>query len=259
MAALLWFALGSAHAVTVNMSPWWGWQMAFGVLVYWVIAGVAWATAAARISQERSLALMEAEAARVKSELGALRGQLDPHFLFNTLHTAAVLARHDPPAAATAIERLAELLRYVLDSRRGAREDVPLRDELAFVDAYLALESLRLGDRLRVVREIADDALGVAVPSLTLQPLVENALRYGISPRRGGGTLTVRGHLRDGQLLLEVGDDGPGAATIDPPQGTGIGLSTLRQRLTARFGSRACMHVRSAPGDGFFVLLRIPA
>jgi signal transduction histidine kinase len=243
---------------TSQVSSWWGWQTFFGFLVYWVIAGVTWARESGARARERERALIEAEALRVRAELHALRGQLDPHFLFNTLHTAAVLTRHDPPSAAHALERLADLLRYVLDAQRGARDEVALADELGFIDAYLDLEGLRLGDRLRVVREIAPDALQRRIPSLSLQPLVENALRYGIAERAAGGTLTLRGSVDAGTLVLEVADDGPGTSSLEPPRGTGVGLNTLRERLRTRFGADASLHVHTAPGHGFHVTLRLP-
>jgi signal transduction histidine kinase len=256
---LLYRALGSWRDVGAEVSSWWGWQVFFGFLVYWIIVGVTWARDAADRARERERAYFEADALRVRAELSALRGQLDPHFLFNTLHTAAVLTKHDPTMAAQALERLAELLRYVLDAQRGARDEVPLADELGFVDAYLALEGLRLGDRLRVVREIAPEALVRQVPSLALQPLVENAVRYGIAANTAGGTVTLRGMVEGNTLVLEVADDGPGASALEPPRGSGVGLSTLRERIRARFGSAASLDVRTSSGQGFHVILRLPA
>lgn len=255
----LYDVFGSWPVVAERMSSWWGWQAFFGFLLYWVVAGVTWAREAGARAREQERAFLEADALRVRAELSALRGQLDPHFLFNTLHTAAVLTKHDPASAAKALETLSDLLRYVLDTKRGARDEVALADELGFVDAYLALEGLRLGDRLRVQREIAPDALTRRVPSLALQPLVENALRYGIAERKQGGTLTLRGRVDGDVLVLEVADDGPGAMALEPPRGSGVGLGTLRERLRTRFGGAASMDVRTAPGAGFHVTLRIPA
>jgi signal transduction histidine kinase len=259
MLLLLLRTFGDWNEVLLRASEWWAWQTCFAILLYWVIAGIVWTRVAGARARERERAYLEADALRVRAELSALRGQLDPHFLFNTLHTAAVLTKHDPQSAAQALERLAELLRYVLDAQRGARDEVPLADELGFIDAYLALEGLRLGERLRVVREITPEAMQQRVPSLALQPLVENALRYGIAERAAGGTLTLRGRVDNGTLVLEVADDGPGTAAIAPPRGTGVGLHTLRERLRARFGSAASMDVRTAPGNGFHVTLRLPA
>jgi two-component system, LytTR family, sensor kinase len=259
MLLLLLRAFGSWGEVIARASEWWGWQTCFGILLYWVVAGITWTRVAGARARERERAYLEADALRVRAELSALRGQLDPHFLFNTLHTAAVLTKHDPQSAAQALERLAELLRYVLDAQRGARDEVSLADELGFIDAYLALEGLRLGERLRVVREITPEAMQRRVPSLALQPLVENALRYGIAERAAGGTLTLRGRVDNGTLVLEVADDGPGTAAIAPPRGTGVGLHTLRERLRTRFGAAASMDVQTAPGHGFHVTLRLPA
>lgn len=256
--ALLLTVYESLAEVVSVASSWWGWQVAFGFLLYWVIAGVTWASVAAANARDREQALVQSEALRAKAELSALRGQLDPHFLFNTLHTASVLTRHDPATAALALERLADLLRYVLDAHRGAREDVSLADELAFVDSYLLLEGLRLGERLSVQRNIAPEALGARVPSLSLQPLVENALRYGISERREGGSLSLAAAVDGRTLVLRVSDDGPGATALHPPRGSGVGLDTLRQRLAAKFGAAASLDVQTAPGAGFHVTVRIP-
>nr|MCU0618115.1 histidine kinase [Gemmatimonadaceae bacterium] len=254
-------AVGDWDAVMAQVRSWWLWQAFFGVVVYGIIAGVTWTMLASERTRQREARLREAEAERARAELAVLRAKVDPHFLYNALHTATVLVRRDPAAAEQALEELATLLRYVLDPARGAREMVPLDEELRFVSLYLAIESARLGDRLRVHTEIDDDARDVAVPSLSLQPLVENAIRHGIAPRADGGTITVRGALQGAQLLLSVHDDGVGATPEATPdtRGTGIGLDALRKRLTARYGERASLVVQSAPGAGFAVTLQLPA
>ncbi|MCU0622815.1 MAG: histidine kinase [Gemmatimonadaceae bacterium] len=239
--------------------PWFGWQLFTGVVIYVLIAGVVIGRIGSAQARARERALREADALRARAELAALRGRLDPHFLFNTLHTVGALVRRDPAAAEAGVERLADLLRYVLDHSGGARDEVPLEDELAFVDAYLALEALRLGDRLRVVREIADDVGDVLVPSLSLQPLVENAIRHGLAPRPQGGTLTLTAARIGEALELVVADDGAGAVPHAAPSGYGLGIDSLRRRLAARHGEAASLAIATAPGAGFRVTLRVPA
>ena len=151
------------------------------------------------------------------------------------------------------------MLRYVLDVKRSAREDVTLADEMQFVRNYLSLEQLRLGDRLRVVEHLDPDALDCVLPSLTLQPLVENAIKYGIAPRARGGTLELSASLDDESLTLEVRDDGPGAASDVIESAGGVGLRAVRQRLETRYDGRARFAVTTAPGEGFSARVTLPA
>jgi two-component system LytT family sensor kinase len=248
---------GMREAVAIA-HPWIFWQTFEGMLLYAAVIGMTWASRAAERGREQAERVARADALRAEAELAALRGQLDPHFLFNTLHSVSVLVQRDQAAASAALERLAALLRYVLDTRRGAREDVPLEDELAFVDDYLSLESIRFGERLHVTRDISDDARRELVPSFALQPLVENAIKHAIAPRAGGGRLLLSGSVEGASLVLQVSDDGPGTNTATSPLGTGVGLDALRRRLAARYGARATMDVTSAPGAGFTVTLRLP-
>ncbi len=246
-------------AVTRAVAPWLHWQTFEGVLIYCALCGVAWARQSATRAREQAARLGRLDDLRARAQLEALRGRLDPHFLFNTLHSVTVLIRHDPIAAEQAVERLSALLRYVLDAKQGGREEVRLAEEVAFTDAYLALESLRLGDRLRVDRQISPAALEQTVPSFVLQSLVENAVKHGIAPRAAGGTVRVGGRVDGGTLLLEVSDDGPGISSVDGARSHGVGLDALRQRLAARYGEAASVLVRAVPGEGFAIAVRIPA
>ncbi|MDX2183742.1 MAG: histidine kinase [Gemmatimonadaceae bacterium] len=257
---VLWDIRGNATWADAwqAVRPWFGWQVFFGVVLYGAVAAVVVGVLGAAAARDRERALQEADALRARAELAALRGRLDPHFLFNTLHTVGALVRRDPAAAERGLELLAELLRYVLDHTGGGRDDVPLEDELGFVDAYLSLEAMRLGDRLRVVRDVAADLDDVVIPSLSLQPLVENAIRHGLSPVPQGGTLTVRARRDAGDVLLTVEDDGAGAPPDASPRGYGLGIDSLRRRLAARYGNRASVDVTTAVGQGFRVLVRIP-
>lgn len=256
----IWQALDSWEAASAQMRPWILWQLFFGLVVYAVLSSMTWARLAGERTRQREARLREAEAERARAELAMLRAQVDPHFLYNALHTATALVRLDPAAAEQALEQLASLLRYVLDPARGARESVPLDEELQFVELYLSIERARLGNRLRVVTEVDDEARDVHVPSLSLQPLVENAITHGLAPRLSGGTITVRAHLDAQGLALVVQDDGVGRADMtSASRGTGIGLDALRKRLAARYGDLASLHVETSVGAGFTATVRLPA
>jgi signal transduction histidine kinase len=238
------------------------WEWGSGLFLYGVLAGVGHAVAVGRQLRER-------EAASARAELHALRAQLDPHFLFNTLHSLTALARRDPAAVERGLETFGALLRYVLDASRGRGADaagaggddvVALEEELAFVRDYLALERLRLGERLHVEEALDDDALECVVPPFTLQALVENAIRHGLAPRAAGGTLRLAARVDgDGRLRLEVADDGVGCDGAGLPAADGLGLRLVRRRLAARFGPTARLEVVTAPAQGFRVRLSLPA
>jgi two-component system LytT family sensor kinase len=236
-----------------------GFQLLDGFFVYSVIAAVSQVIRIATRLREQEARVARADALRMEAELAALRGQLNPHFLFNTLHTLTALVRRDPATAENALERFGDMLRYVLDVKRSAREDVTLEDEMAFVRNYLSLEQLRLGDRLRVVERLDPEALDCIVPSLTLQPLVENAIKYGIAPRARGGSIEIVATLDGDSLLLEVRDDGPGAHSDILQSANGVGLRAVRQRLETRYDGKTRFDVTTAQGEGFIVRLCLPA
>ncbi|MCC6242420.1 MAG: histidine kinase [Gemmatimonadaceae bacterium] len=250
--------VGSWQETMQQVSAWLHWQTFEGALIYAALCGVAWARASAARTRDQEARVAHVEAQRVRAELEALRGRLDPHFLFNTLHSVTVLIQHDPVSATQAVERLSALLRYVLDMRQGGREEVSLSDEVAFTEAYLALEALRFGDRLRVERDISPEALTRSVPSFVLQSLVENAVKHGIAPRASGGTVRLAGRISNQLLVLDVSDDGPGLTTGAETRGFGVGLDALRQRLAALYGDAARVDVRSAPTTGFAVSVSLP-
>ncbi|MBL0938901.1 MAG: histidine kinase [Gemmatimonadaceae bacterium] len=247
---------GSWSTVWQSASSWFWWQMLNGVIVYALLVAWTWT----RLSTQRVASLdrarLEAEALRVQAELDALRGRLNPHFLFNTLHSITALARQDSARTEEALTTLADLLRYVLDPVRGGREHVRLGDELTLVERYLALERLRFGSRLQVSWQVDDETLEATVPSLVLQPLVENAVKHAVAPRASGGTVQVRTEFSGDTLVVEVTDDGDTAG--HDSSGTGIGLPSLRQRLALLYGDRASLVTRHLP-TGFQVALRLPA
>jgi signal transduction histidine kinase len=234
------------------------WEWVSGLFLYGVLAGVAHGAVMHRLLGER-------EAAAARAELHALRAQLDPHFLFNTLHSLMGLARRDPAAVERGLERFGDLLRYVLAANRQeaaavAHGDVPLEAELGFVRDYLALERMRLGARLQVEEAVDDEALECALPALTLQPLVENAVRHGIAPRAAGGTVRVGARVTHaGTLVVEVEDDGAGCDAASADGAAGVGIAVVRRRLRARYGDAARLDVMTAPGRGFVARLTLPA
>jgi two-component system LytT family sensor kinase len=236
-----------------------GWQFLSGLMMYAVVAGLASATGSARRLREQEAAATRSDALRVRAELQALRAQLDPHFLFNTLHSLMALVRTDQRAAESALERLGDLMRYVLEVKLDGLDEVPLGDDWAIVRKDLALEQLRLGTRLRVVERLDPDSLDCLIPTFTLEPLVENAIRHGVAPLPEGGTVTVSSQLDGETLVLEVRDDGAGADASSVPRAAGLGVRAVRQRLEARYGARARLDIETSPGAGFAVKLTLPA
>ena len=228
----------------------------YGAMIYPAAMGLFYAMRAQRRARAQELAAARLQSLATQARLDALRARLNPHFLYNALHALPTLIRHEPEAALQAIERLGAILRYVLDEGRDA---VSLGTEWRFVEDYLAIERLRLGERLRVVAELEPPARDCLVPPLSVQPLVENAIRHAIAPRVEGGCVTVRAGLDGAWLRIEVSDDGPGAA---PAAGaTGFGLRAVRERAEAWTddGLRGGLTVSTAPGLGFTATLLLPA
>jgi len=188
-------------------------------------------------ARERELRAVELEAELAHAQLQALRAQLHPHFLFNTLNTVAELIHHEPRKAEEMILQLSELLRLALQSQ--ATQEVALAEEIAFARRYLEIEQTRLGERLTVEWAIADETLSARVPNLILQPLVENAIRHGIAPFTKPGRVVIRARREDGQLNLQVCDTGcapEGRSSM--PNGHGIGLANTRARLERFYGDK---------------------
>jgi signal transduction histidine kinase len=235
------------------------WQMLTGGVLGSLLIAVFTAIEAARRLREQEARAARSEAMRIRSELHALRAQLNPHFLFNTLHSITALVRSDPKAVEDALERFGNLLRYVLELHRDQIDEVPLADEIGFARHYLALEQLRLGDRLTVREEIDPETLDCSVLSFSLQPLVENAVRHGVAPSMRGGTLRIASRFEGERLVLEVGDDGAGAEQESVKRSDGLGLDAVAQRLEARFGKDAHLDVVTAPNQGFLARITMPA
>lgn len=191
------------------------------------------------------------------AQLAALRAQVNPHFLFNTLNSIAQLVATDPAKAEDCIERLADLYRYVLN--RANAQFVSLADELRMAEWYLEIEQVRFGDALTVERRIDQQALPVMVPSLILQPLVENAVKHGIGPKVGGGRVTIQASLDKGELHLVVADTGVGVRDRETVFERGIGLRNVRDRLAQIYRATDQPRVSCGTGGGTTVSLCIPA
>jgi LytS/YehU family sensor histidine kinase len=240
--------MGSARNVVISGM--------YTVLFFGLFSGINFAIVFYRQAVERARAVEQARAELAQAELRALRAQINPHFLFNTLNSIASLIRENPDAAEDMTTRLAELFRYTL---KGSEHDrVPLAQELAFVRGYLEIERTRFGDRLRVEESTEPGLDAVAVPSLLLQPVVENAVRHGVGARAEAGRVWLEAR-RDGEhLVLEVRDDGPGldaaAATSD---GTGFGLHSVRERLRA-LGPPHALDIDSGLERGTRVRITLP-
>ena len=242
---------GRAAGALARLRPVLLWNLLMGSWLYLVVAGSSYAVRAQRRARAGELAAGEARLLAQQAQLAALRARLNPHFLYNALHSVGALVARDPRRADQALERLGDLLRYVLD----AGDQVPFRREWAFIQDYLAFESLRLGERLRVEANLEPAAGAVLAPPLILQPLVENAVRHGLADRPEGGRIALGAHLEGGQLVLTVDDDGTGALV---GEGTGIGVSSVRERLRVLYGDAASVEAGPRAG-GFGVTLRLPA
>ncbi len=252
--ATTWFLTNSAiesirqRALVLVLGPGAGPYLVTGVWLYVIVAGVTYAHQAA----ERAARI---EAIAVQSQLAALRAQLNPHFLFNALHTVVQLIPREPRQAAHAAEQIAALLRTTIEENRDM---VSLGEEWTFVERYVDIERIRFGDRLQVQVDLTDDARAALVPSFAVQTLVENAVRHGAAPRVEPTTVTVQGRMSDDTLTVTVHDTGAGASPAAIAASGGTGLARLRERLAALYGGRARLDVAMADGGGFTAALVIP-
>jgi len=205
--------------------------------------------------------LEEQDRLLLEARLDALQSQINPHFLFNTLNSISSLVRFDPDRARDLIVKLSKILRRLLGKHD---EFVQLREEIEFIDDYLDIEVVRFGrDKLRVYKHLNPDTLDVVIPSMLLQPLVENSIKHGLSPKVDGGCITVRSRLQEGKLVIHVEDDGvgmsaPPAVAAQTGSGRGIGLINVAERLHVLFGDEGSMTVQSRDGHGTLVVLELP-
>ena len=201
--------------------------------------------------------LQEQEKLLLAAKVEALKSQINPHFLFNTLASIASLIRSQPDTARTLIVKLSGLLRRLL---RSHEHFVTLREELESIDEYLDIEVVRFGPKLTVCKDISPDTLDAIVPSMILQPLVENSIKHGFARKVGSGTITIRSWRERNRAIVEVEDDGMGVVLghDDQPMSHGIGLSNVRERLHVIYGTAYQLTLRSEPGRGFRARIEVP-
>jgi two-component system, LytTR family, sensor kinase len=222
------------------------------LFTYFAIAGICHAVKFHDKFREREVRAAELEATLAQSQLRALKMQLQPHFLFNTLQTIAELVHQDPDAADQMILRLSDLLRMTLQS--DGLNEVSLKQEIDFLKIYLEIEQKRMGERLVVTMEIDPNTWVARVPTLLLQPLVENAVRHGIAPHAAGGEITITSTQANGSLCLFVRDTGPGFISAARPGG--VGLANTRGRLRQLYGSAARLDLKN--DHGTIVSIELP-
>ncbi len=233
----------------------WNWWLALAVIA--TLMSVAaplkiWNNTRIEMNLERHQQLL------LKARMDALSSQINPHFLFNTLNTVSSLIRMDPDTARGVVLKLSNILRRLL---RKHETFVPLREELQFIDDYLDIEVARFGeDNLDITKKIEDSALEAFIPSMLLQPIVENCLKHGLAPRIGGGKIQLRAAHVGGRLQIEIEDNGVGISEEKMPHVyvEGIGLSNVRERLRVLYGMDFHLDLQSRPGEGTLIRIEIP-
>jgi sensor histidine kinase YesM len=231
----------------------------YGMLIYWVILLISYAIDFYHRYQEGEKKASRLQAQLAQAQLQALKMQLHPHFLFNTLHSISALMHKNIPAAETMIARLGDFLRLTLEN--AGSQEVSLRQELDFLRCYLEIERIRFQDRLTVNLEIEPQTLDARLPNLILQPIVENAIKHGISAQVGPGLIEIQARRYDGMLHVQVTDNGPGLA-LDSSLGNslkeGLGLSNTLARLQQVYGPAHRLDLANAPLGGLTVIIEIP-
>jgi signal transduction histidine kinase len=261
MTTRLYAALWDEPDMYGSFPSFWGALMhldiAYRVMGYSFLLASSWALEFSQRSQDNAERAARLETQLAKAQLDALKMQLHPHFLFNTLNSISALLHRDPDAADRMIARLGDFLRLTL--RNGAGAEVPLVEEMHFVRCYLGIEELRFRDRLTTRIEVAPDVEKVLVPNLVLQPLVENAIRHGIDRVVGAGQIVIRAERVEGdRVRLEVSDNGPGLQGEPQSKDSGVGLANTAARLQALYGARHRFHARGVPGAGFTAVVEVP-
>jgi two-component system, LytTR family, sensor kinase len=224
---------------------------------YWAVIAFGYSLEIHRRYKNEELKAAQLEARLIETELKALREQMRPHFLFNTLNTIAVLVREKKnDDAVNLIARLSSLLRMTLDNTRV--HEVTLRQEMDFLERYIEIQKARFSDRLNVGIMIEPEAMKARIPNLLLQPILENAILHGIATKSGPGHVEVLGRVEDGKLHLEVRDDGPGLGDGTTRAKEGVGLTNTRERLAKIYGAHGHLLLRSEPGRGVSVQIILP-
>jgi two-component sensor histidine kinase len=222
------------------------------LVFYFAVLAAGYAREYFHRDREREAQAAQLQAQLAEARLEALRMQINPHFLFNTLHAMSALVERDPAGVRRMIARLSELLRHTTDS--SARDRIPLREELDFIRRYIEIMEIRFQGRLRVQIEVDDAALDALVPNLILQPIVENALEHGASRVQGGGEIAITGRKEGARIILAVRDNGPGLEEAR----SGVGLSNTRARLAELYGVNATVKLEAAAEGGTLAEIVIP-
>jgi hypothetical protein len=225
------------------------------LVAYLAIVTLGWAARYFGLYRTRQVHAAELEARLARTHLQVLKMQLQPHFLFNTLNAVAELVHTEPDAADLMITRLGRLLRLSLDN--AGHQVVPLRQEIDFLRVYLDIEQVRFQDRLEIVWEVSPETLDAAVPTLLWQPVLENAIRHGVTPLAGRGRIVIASRREGDDLVLEIRDNGTGLPAGAPPR-EGVGLRNIRERVNQLYGSRARLSLAPAAGGGTIATLRLP-
>ena len=240
-----------------HLASWMLISLPWSVFIYFAVLGCMHAFAYFVEVRERETQAAQLAAQLAEARLGALRMQLHPHFLFNSLNAITVLVRDQRTGEATRmLELLSDVLRQVL--RTDPAHEVPLSAELRFLEQYLAIEQVRFSDRLNVTFAVDADMHDAAVPGFVLQPLVENALRHGLADRSEQGTVEIGARRDGGDLILWVRDDGVGLRSGTEPRGQGLGLANTRERLATLYGDRARLDLAANPNGGTTATVRLP-
>jgi LytS/YehU family sensor histidine kinase len=224
--------------------------------MYFPIVCITYAVLYYQDSRQRQLTESQLQTQLAKAQLSLLQAQLHPHFLFNTLHAISTLMNRDVAAARSMIFRLSDLLRMAMQS--VTVQKVTLKQELEFLDNYLGIEKIRFQDRLTVQLEIAPETLDALVPNLLLQPLVENAVRYGVAMQPGRGWVRISSRRDKTRLVIEIDDSGPGITDDLFPKKEGVGLSNTRSRLARLYGEAQKLELTNQPERGLRVSVVIP-
>ena len=263
-----WATLGILLGRALHTFPWMGhfardylsWiltSVPWSVVMYFAFLGCVYAFTYFAEAREREAQQARLSAQLAEARLGALRMQLNPHFLFNSLNALAVLVRDQRTRdASRMLELLGSVLRQVLQGEK--RQEIPLTEELHFIEQYLAIEQVRFSDRLRLLWTIDSSVGDALVPEFILQPLVENAVRHGIAKRSEAGVIEVTATLEGNDLVLAVRDDGPGPGDANEASARGVGLSNTRARLETLFGDRGRLELRQSESGGTIATVRFP-
>ena len=256
--ALMTHSFVGLSVLMQNAAKWAGVRLAIALLIYAIVAGLTQTLLYYRDTRDRELQLARVQGQLARARMEALNAQIRPHFLFNTLHTIGQLWRAGrSDDAETVLDRLGSLFHKVQDAT--SEIEVPLSEELDVVRDYLAIEQTRFSDRMHAEICAGEDTLDLLVPPLILQPVVENAVRHGISRLSSAGQLRVEARRTHETLTLRVSDDGPGFSSVSDARGSGTGLRNTRERLLQLYGNAAKLEIEDNVPTGTIIRITLPA